>query len=50
VTQTGDARWSDLDLGWFPELALVYDGRNSLRGLSRPASVAYVGVGAGGSA
>jgi nucleotide sugar dehydrogenase len=50
VTQTGDARWSGLDLGWFPELALVFDGRNSLRRLPRPASVAYVGVGAGGSA
>jgi AcrR family transcriptional regulator len=34
VTQTADPRWEQLDAAWFPELRVVVDGRNSLRGLS----------------
>ena len=34
-----------LDTAWFPDLAAVYDGRNSLRALDLPDGVAYVGVG-----
>ncbi len=45
VTQTGDPRWLALDAAWFPDLAIVYDGRNSLRSLALPDGVAYVGVG-----
>jgi nucleotide sugar dehydrogenase len=45
VTQTGDPRFRDLDFSWFPELELVFDGRNSLRGVALPAGVAYHGVG-----
>ncbi len=45
VTQTGDPQWSSLDAGWFPALEVLVDGRNSLRGLSVPESVAYHGVG-----
>ena len=46
VTQTADPRWNELDPAWFPELRIVLDGRNSLRGLPLPASVHYHGVGA----
>ena len=45
VTQTGDARFRDLDFGWFPDLELLFDGRNSLRGVALPPGVAYHGVG-----
>ena len=48
VTQTADARWHDLDPGWFPDLAILVDGRNSLSSLPLPPSVAYRGIGAGG--
>ena len=34
-----------LDAAWFADLRAVYDGRNSLRELTLPATVAYVGVG-----
>src|SRR3954454_14909683 len=30
VTQTADPAWAQLDPAWFPDLRLVYDGRNSL--------------------
>ena len=51
VTQTADPAFAALDAGWFPELALVLDGRDSLRDLALPAGVAYRGIGnAGGSA
>ena len=36
VTQTADPRWEQLDPSWFPELRVIVDGRNSLRGLSLP--------------
>jgi nucleotide sugar dehydrogenase len=45
VTQTADRRFAELDPAWFPRLAAVYDGRNSLRDLVLPEGVAYVGVG-----
>ncbi len=45
VTQTGDRLFGTLDAAWFPDLAVVYDGRNSLRSLALPDGVAYVGVG-----
>ncbi len=45
VAQTADPAFTRLDAAWFPELRAVYDGRNSLRGLTLPEGVAYVGVG-----
>jgi nucleotide sugar dehydrogenase len=45
VTQTGDVLWRDLDYSWFPDLALLFDGRNSLRSVALPDGVAYHGVG-----
>jgi nucleotide sugar dehydrogenase len=45
VTQTADARFRDLDFGWFASLELLFDGRNSLRGVALPEGVAYHGVG-----
>jgi nucleotide sugar dehydrogenase len=45
VTQTGDRRWSELDPAWFPDLAILVDGRNSLSGLDLPATVRYRGIG-----
>jgi UDP-N-acetyl-D-mannosaminuronate dehydrogenase len=49
VSQTADPRWGGLDAAWFPELALVFDGRNSLQDVALPEGVAYRGVGAGRS-
>jgi len=46
ITQTADPRWQELDFGWFPDLELVFDGRNSLPQGSVPAGVAYQSVGA----
>jgi UDP-N-acetyl-D-mannosaminuronate dehydrogenase len=50
VTQTADPLWRELDPDWFPNLAMVYDGRNSLAdlGAALPASVGFQGVGTGG--
>jgi hypothetical protein len=45
VTQTGDPQFCTLDFAAFPNLAVLFDGRNSLRGLELPAGVAYHGVG-----
>jgi nucleotide sugar dehydrogenase len=45
VVQTGDARFRELDLERFPELRILFDGRNTLRDLPRPDQVRYVGVG-----
>jgi nucleotide sugar dehydrogenase len=45
VTQTADPLFSRLDPGWFPELEVVFDGRDSLRDLVLPPSVAYRGIG-----
>jgi nucleotide sugar dehydrogenase len=45
ITQTADDRFASLDPGWFPELSLLIDGRNSLRDLPLPSGVAYRGIG-----
>jgi nucleotide sugar dehydrogenase len=45
VTQTADPVFTTLDWDWFPEVGVVYDGRNSLRTADLPAGVAYHGVG-----
>ena len=45
ITQTGDPVFATLDPAWFPALEVVFDGRNSLRGLALPTGVTYVGVG-----
>jgi nucleotide sugar dehydrogenase len=45
VTQTADPRWRELDPSWFPQLELLFDGRNSLRELALPDGVRYLGVG-----
>ena len=45
VTQTGDSRWRELDPSWFPDLAILVDGRNTLSGLELPAGAEYRGVG-----
>ena len=49
VSQTADLRWRGLDATWFPQLALLFDGRNSLQDVALPEGVAYRGVGAGRS-
>jgi len=48
ATQTGDRRWSELDVAWFPDLEVLVDGRNSLDSLALPAGVAYRGIGVPG--
>ncbi len=45
VVQTGSQQFRALDPAWFPDLALLYDGRNTLRNLALPEGVTYVGVG-----
>ena len=45
VTQTADPAFASIAWAWFPELDVVYDGRNSLRSVRLPARVAYHGVG-----
>jgi len=45
VTQTGDPRWQALDPSWFPALAILVDGRNTLSGLELPGGVRYRGIG-----
>jgi UDP-N-acetyl-D-mannosaminuronic acid dehydrogenase len=45
ITQTGDPLFTSLDPAWFPELRVVFDGRNSLRELPLPDGVVYHGVG-----
>jgi UDP-N-acetyl-D-mannosaminuronate dehydrogenase len=45
VTQTADPRWSSLDPAWFPDLAIVVDGRNSLDDLALPDRVRRRGIG-----
>ncbi len=45
ITQTADPAFASLDPAWFTELAIVLDGRNSLRDLALPDGVAYVGIG-----
>jgi nucleotide sugar dehydrogenase len=45
LTQTADPAFAGLDWAWFPDLHVLYDGRNSLRDARMPAGVAYHGVG-----
>ncbi len=45
VTQTADPLFSTLDPSWFRALEVVLDGRNSLREMALPATVAYHGIG-----
>ena len=45
LTQTADPLFNRLDPAWFPELELVFDGRDSLRDLPLPPTVAYRGIG-----
>ena len=50
VTQTADPLWGALDPAWFPNLAMIYDGRNSLADLAAtlPPSIGFQGVGTAG--
>jgi nucleotide sugar dehydrogenase len=45
LTQTDDPAFATLDFAWFPELELLFDGRNSLRELPLPPTVTYQGIG-----
>jgi nucleotide sugar dehydrogenase len=45
VLQTGAALWHELDPERFPELHVLYDGRNALRGVALPERIRYLGVG-----
>jgi nucleotide sugar dehydrogenase len=45
ITQTADPLFRTLDFAAFPDLAVVFDGRNSLRDLAFPPAVVYRGVG-----
>jgi len=45
VSQTADPLFGRLDTAWFPDLELVFDGRDSLRNLPLPPTVAYRGIG-----
>jgi nucleotide sugar dehydrogenase len=45
ITQTADPQFATLDVAWFPDLAVLFDGRDSLRELALPDRVAYRGVG-----
>ncbi|MFI5225147.1 MAG: nucleotide sugar dehydrogenase [Candidatus Limnocylindrales bacterium] len=48
VTQTADPLFRTLDFATFPDLGIVFDGRNSLRDIDLPPTVAYHGVGQSG--
>ena len=45
MTQTADPLFLGLDPAWFPDLEVVFDGRDSLRELALPPAVAYRGIG-----
>ncbi len=45
ITQTADPLFASLDFDLFPAAEVLFDGRNSLRGLDLPERVAYQGVG-----
>lgn len=47
VTQTADDRWNSLEAAWFPKLALIVDGRNSVTDLRLPGGIRYRGIGVG---
>jgi nucleotide sugar dehydrogenase len=48
VTQTADPAFRALDFSLFPDLELLFDGRNSMREVELPLHVAYQGVGVQG--
>jgi nucleotide sugar dehydrogenase len=45
ITQTADPQFGRLDPAWFPDLEVVFDGRDSLRDLALPDTVTYRGIG-----
>ena len=45
VTQTADPLFGRLEASWFPDLEVLFDGRDSLRDLALPPTVAYRGIG-----
>ena len=45
ITQTADPMFADLDWSWLPSARLLVDGRNALRGATRPNNVRRVGFG-----
>src|SRR4029079_8213678 len=45
VTQTADPSFRRLDAGWFPDLEVIVDGRNSLRDVGLPGRVRVLGIG-----
>ncbi len=45
VTQTADPLWTQIDYSLFPELEVIFDGRNSLRDVELPATARYLGIG-----
>jgi nucleotide sugar dehydrogenase len=45
LTQTADPLFRELDPAWFPELEVLFDGRDSLRDLALPPTVSYRGIG-----
>jgi len=47
VAQTGDPAFLTLDGSWFPDLAVLVDGRNALRSVALPDGVTYRGFGSG---
>ncbi len=50
ITQTADPLFATLDPSLFPDLAVVFDGRDSLRNLALPDGVAFRGIGIPGRA
>jgi hypothetical protein len=48
VTQTADPLFARLDPSWFPDLEVLFDGRDSVRDLALPDGVAYRGIGVPG--
>ena len=48
VTQTADPLFASLDPAWFADLAVLFDGRDSMRSLALPETVAYRGIGVPG--
>jgi nucleotide sugar dehydrogenase len=45
VVQTADPAFRGLDVAWFPDLQLLLDGRNSLRGIAYPERIRVLGIG-----
>jgi nucleotide sugar dehydrogenase len=45
ITQTADPVFNGLDPAWFPDLEVVFDGRDSLRDMALPNTVSYRGIG-----